>query len=144
MKPLYRIKISSLVLLIALFGLPVLFGSALRIYSMPINDWQRPTWFLLFAAATLLLVIAPAATAFRQRRISRLDWVCWVSVLLAWIIYPLGIHAYCDYANRSRSDTWRWSYADAQACYYFMDSRNPDSFAGLIEAYPPYFSFPKR
>jgi hypothetical protein len=142
MNALHHIKIASLVLLGTLFTFSILFENVFHVYSMPITGWQRPIWFLLFVTGSLFLVAMPFATAVRQRHISILDYACLASVLLAWLIYPLGVRVYCFYASRSRADTWHWVY-EGGGLYYFVDRRHPDVFAGQIEVYPPYFSLPK-
>ena len=142
MRTLSRTKIAFLILMVALFAVPIPFERIFRLYSMPLTGWPRPTWAGLFFAASLSLVALPVVTGIRIRRISPLDIACWAAVFVAWVAYPFGIRTYCDLASRNRSDTWHWTGRDGT--YYFVDSRYPDAFSGLIDTYPPYFSLPKR
>ena len=141
MKILSRIKTGLIILVIGLFAVPIFFESILGFYLIPLSGWQRPTWGILFFAASVFLLIIPVFTGVRMRRIASLDIVCWGAIIFAWIAYPLSVRAYCDLASRHRQDTMHWTGQDG--IYYFVDSRYPDTFSGLIQIYPPLIRLPK-
>ena len=134
------LKRASVLLMLGLFALPLLLENILEIALMPSGGLMVWAWIVLFWAATISLILVPLCSAIRHRRIAGFDVVCWVMPIFAWFVYPWSIRAYCDQVNHSRADTWRWTGRDGT--YYFVDSRHPEAFAGLIETFPPYFLLP--
>jgi hypothetical protein len=138
-----RVKLVCILLLAILLVAPIILENILGIYRMPLTGWQRPTWILLFFLSSLLLLILPVVTIIRRRSFSRLDGGCWLALVFAWLLYPLSLYGYCHLMNRARNDTWRWTF-EGEGVYYFVDSRHPETFAGLINTFPPYISLPKQ
>jgi len=139
MKPYRRFKIAFVLLLVALFAFPIFVES---IFHVLLAGEMIFIWASLFWVATIFLFTLPIVTLVRNRRITLLDFVCWVLLLLAWFVYPSSVRAYCEYANRHRSDSWRWK--RSHSTYFFVDSRDPDSgFAGMDRDVPSSFLTPE-
>jgi len=138
---LTRTKIILVAVLFTLFGGVILMESILHLYSMPLTGWQRPLWLISFLVTSLALIAIPVYTSIRMRKTRAIDIACYLTLFIAWIGYPFGMHFYCEFSNSNRSDSCRWE--GKGGTYYFIDSQHSDSFSGLIELYPPFFSFPK-
>lgn len=111
--------------------------------AFTISGLDRVAWIAGSLFSNAILALAPVAKMIRGRRwrLDALD-IAGLAVLFCVLwVYPRAVRWYCDRENAERTDTWHWVTHD-QTLYYFVDKNYPDSFSGMIEVYPPYFSLP--
>lgn len=135
---------SSISLLAVLFISLIL---AFMGWSPTLTGGDRWLVVLLYLGSMLITVgVAIAGIIMAVFRSYRSLWPVvgfgMLSFTLTYFVYPLSVATYCDYANRQRTDGWRWIHCDHMI--YLLDPQqgNDSQFGGLIEIFPPYFSLP--
>jgi hypothetical protein len=122
------------------------YGLASSVFHVPfsISGVDRIAWIAGCLCSYAILALAPVAKMIRLRRwrLDALDIVGLTVLFFALWAYPRAVRWYCDRENAQRTDAWHWVTND-QTLYYFVEKNYPDTFSGMIEVYPPYFSLPK-